>query len=184
MTLLFKRKSYRNLMPRKPCPRCKIGFLTRYGYCKRCKESKGIRDATDFLNLHGIIYAREHRVGDTKLSFDIWIPDIKCAIEYDGIQHVKPKRRYGGLDGLIKTIIRDEQKDQWCKDNGASIIRIGPGTRPDLLRTKVSWGTVATALYKPLYELYSSWTHLKLNQIIISTASEWKQKKIKAYKPR
>jgi CO dehydrogenase/acetyl-CoA synthase alpha subunit len=47
-----------------------------------------------------------------KLQIDIWLPGIKLAIEYDGKQHFKPVKMFGGKKGLRLTQKRDKLKDQ------------------------------------------------------------------------
>jgi len=44
--------------------------------------------------------------------YDIFIPDLKLAIEYQGEQHFRPIERFGGEDGLKNTKLRDERKEK------------------------------------------------------------------------
>ena len=57
-----------------------------------------------------------------QLIFDFYLPEQNILIEYDGEQHFHKVRndRYG-YDGIIK---RDNFKNQWCKTNNISLIRI------------------------------------------------------------
>ncbi len=48
----------------------------------------------------------------------IWI------IEYDGEQHTRPVKRFGGIDKFIKLVMNDSIKNKYCKDNNISLIRI------------------------------------------------------------
>lgn len=57
-----------------------------------------------------------------KMSLDIFIPDYNIAIEYQGSQHFKPNKFYGGINQFNKQIIRDELKFQQCKDNGITLL--------------------------------------------------------------
>ena len=56
-------------------------------------------------------------------EIDIFIPDLNLAIEYDGIQHFKPIKAWGGEEGLKKNIERDKIKEEKCKENNVNLIR-------------------------------------------------------------
>jgi very-short-patch-repair endonuclease len=45
-------------------------------------------------------------------------------IEYDGEQHFKPVKQWGGEAGFKERQARDEEKNQWCEKNGYELIRI------------------------------------------------------------
>ena len=51
-------------------------------------------------------------------SLDIYIPSIKCAIEYQGEQHYHPVEIFGGEIGYNETVARDKAKLEKCKGNG------------------------------------------------------------------
>ena len=56
-------------------------------------------------------------------EIDIFIPSLNLAIEYDGIQHFKPIKAWGGEEGLKNNIKRDKIKEKKCKDNNITLIR-------------------------------------------------------------
>ena len=58
--------------------------------------------------------------------FDIWIPDIKVAIEYQGEQHYTPIEVFGGEEGYKKNLERDEQKRIKCLENGIKLFEVTP----------------------------------------------------------
>ena len=58
-----------------------------------------------------------------KQEIDIFIPSLDLAIEYDGIQHFKPIKAWGGEEGLKKNIERDKIKEKKCKDNNVTLVR-------------------------------------------------------------
>jgi hypothetical protein len=58
---------------------------------------------------------------------DIWIPQIKAAVEYQGIQHLKPVKYMGGEEGLSKTRERDERKARLCKENNVTLVLVYEG---------------------------------------------------------
>mgnify|MGYP004639852505 CR=1 FL=1 len=55
-------------------------------------------------------------------SFDIFIPDIKVAIEYQGIQHYEAVDIFGGIEGLRKRKLLDDKKRKICKKNNIKLI--------------------------------------------------------------
>lgn len=59
--------------------------------------------------------------------FDIWIPSLKCAIEYQGIQHDKPIEFFGGKDSYERGLKRDQNKLKKAHENGVRLIEVRPG---------------------------------------------------------
>ncbi len=55
-------------------------------------------------------------------SLDIYIPDKKTAIEYQGLQHYSPVDFFGGKEALEDTKKRDQQKRIRCKMNNTKLI--------------------------------------------------------------
>ena len=53
---------------------------------------------------------------------DIYIPDLKLAIEYQGQQHFEPVEIFGGKIALEKTKEMDKRKKSLCEKNGISLI--------------------------------------------------------------
>lgn len=43
-------------------------------------------------------------------SIDVYVPELKLAVEYQGQQHFEPVKLFGGLEGLERTKKRDERK--------------------------------------------------------------------------
>lgn len=58
------------------------------------------------------------------LHFDFWLLKQRIAIEYDGKQHYIPINYFGGLKAFQQQQKRDQLKDQYCKDNHITLIRI------------------------------------------------------------
>jgi hypothetical protein len=54
--------------------------------------------------------------------FDIYIPALALAIEYQGEQHFKPVNLFGGEKGFEKTKARDKIKLEKCRKNGVSLV--------------------------------------------------------------
>jgi hypothetical protein len=55
---------------------------------------------------------------------DIFIKELKIAIEYNGKQHYEPVMYFGGEEGYLKTILRDNNKKKKCTKNGCKLIEI------------------------------------------------------------
>lgn len=64
------------------------------------------------------------RVGKSQLSYDIFIPKIKIAIEYQGKQHYEPVSFFGGEESFRQQQQRDKQKLQLSKENNIKLIYI------------------------------------------------------------
>ena len=57
------------------------------------------------------------------LTLDIYIPSIKVAIEYQGSQHYKSVRFYGGKEALESIQKRDKTKEELCNYQGIKLIQ-------------------------------------------------------------
>ena len=58
------------------------------------------------------------------LEFDIYIPDIKTAFEYQGIQHYRPVKAWGGEKAFEEVKHRDARKVLMCKQLGIRLIKV------------------------------------------------------------
>lgn len=56
------------------------------------------------------------------LELDVYIPDLKLGIEYQGIQHFEPVEHWGGRKALEKVKERDARKKKLCEENGIKLI--------------------------------------------------------------
>ena len=57
-----------------------------------------------------------------KLRFDIFLPEVGVAIEYQGEQHYRPIERFAGKQGFEKTRERDQLKRQRAKEAGVKVV--------------------------------------------------------------
>ena len=55
-------------------------------------------------------------------SLDLYIPSIRTAIEYQGIQHYHPVEFFGGQEALLRRQELDLQKARLCKENNVRLI--------------------------------------------------------------
>ena len=56
------------------------------------------------------------------LELDIFVPDLKIGIEYQGVQHYKPLDIFGGIEALKRTQEHDIRKKRLCYENGIELI--------------------------------------------------------------
>lgn len=54
-------------------------------------------------------------------SLDVYIPSLKCAIEYQGKQHYEAIDYFGGENRLIYNILNDQNKREKCCQNGIKL---------------------------------------------------------------
>ena len=96
--------------------------------CPICRESLGERIVSKFLRDKNINYIRQKRFDDCKfkctLPFDFYLPELSVAIEFDGVQHFYPIKRFGGEKEFQKTVIKDQIKTEYCKNNNIKLFRI------------------------------------------------------------
>ena len=126
-------------------------FKARYGaYITKhsIQESISERDAENYIReLKGVARIGERWVNETLLfnyinllfpqftvqreasptwlnrqRFDVYIPELNLAIEYQGQQHYVAVDLFGGEEGLKRTKQRDKEKLQLSKINGVDII--------------------------------------------------------------
>ena len=57
-----------------------------------------------------------------KLELDIFIEEFQLGIEYQGIQHFKPIKHWGGLEALKATKERDGRKKALCSETGIHLL--------------------------------------------------------------
>lgn len=96
--------------------------------CPICKESKGEKEIRNILELKNIKYETQKTFNDCKntklLKFDFYLPELNTCIEFDGEQHYKSFKYFGGDDGFKVIQKRDKIKNDYCVDNNIKLIRI------------------------------------------------------------
>jgi len=92
--------------------------------CPTCKNSKGENQINLILNKNNINFETEKRFNDCRyknpLPFDFYLNDYNTCIEFDGEQHFN-ENHFFNIDGLK---IRDNIKNNYCKDNNIILYRI------------------------------------------------------------
>ena len=101
--------------------------------CPKCNFSKGELLITKILKELNINFKDQHIFDGLKTNdngtpiFDFVIFEndkIKQIIEYDGEQHFKPIKKWGGIKRFEKQQKIDKFKNDYCNDNGIEMIRI------------------------------------------------------------
>lgn len=96
--------------------------------CPKCTESQGERKIRIFLEENNINYIHEKTFDDCKnkykLPFDFYLPNQNILIEYDGIQHFKSFKYFGGVERFISLRNNDNIKTNYAQANNINLIRI------------------------------------------------------------
>lgn len=59
-----------------------------------------------------------------RLRLDIYLPDLKLAIEHQGEQHYRSLGVFGGEEAHVRTLKRDQVKRDRCAESGIDLIEI------------------------------------------------------------
>lgn len=99
---------------------------TRCPYCNQTMNEKFISHIIEEQKIDFEIQKRFPDCGDIKhrLYFDFYIPSLKLLVEYDGIQHFKPVKHFGGEQGFIEQVQRDHIKNEYALNHGISVLRL------------------------------------------------------------
>jgi very-short-patch-repair endonuclease len=97
--------------------------------CPSCKESRGEKRITEFLLKNNINYQKQVSfdglIGDkSSLFFDFYLPEYEMMIEFDGIQHTKPIKFFGGMKKLLKQKEYDRKKIDFVVRNGYKLLKL------------------------------------------------------------
>lgn len=101
--------------------------------CPVCKNSIGEKGVIDYLTKREIKFLPQYSFDNCrykeKLYFDFYLPDFNACIEYDGIQHFQPvdfagKGKEWANEQFQSTMLRDNIKNNYCKNNGVQLCRI------------------------------------------------------------
>ena len=87
--------------------------------CPICSMPHGEKIIGIILNKMNIEYIFQYRVriDDSFHYFDFYLPKYKTIISFNGMQHYKPVKFFGGCKGFKLLQERDKIKNQYCVDN-------------------------------------------------------------------
>lgn len=98
------------------------------------RASRGEIKIEEILEAAGLDFKEEYSFPDLvsntgrPLRFDFAVfdddGDIDFLIEYQGIQHYKPKEKFGGISGLRKQQFNDMKKREYCRKHNLKLIAI------------------------------------------------------------
>ena len=98
------------------------------------RASRGEITIEEILTEAGLDFAEEYSFPDLvrntgrPLRFDFVVfddeGDIDFLIEYQGIQHYKPKEKFGGMSGLRKQQFNDMKKREYCRKHNLKLVAI------------------------------------------------------------
>ena len=101
--------------------------------CGCIGKSRGEDKITNILKENNILFEREKKFSTCKFPstnafarFDFYVNN-QYLIEFDGAQHFSQAH---GWEDVVETQMRDNFKNQWCKENNIPLIRI-PYTHVD-----------------------------------------------------
>ncbi|WNM50932.1 HNH endonuclease [Staphylococcus phage Alsa_3] len=96
--------------------------------CPHCKKSIGESLVEMFLVENDINFETQKKFTDLKLksnlSYDFYLPDFNILIEYQGEQHYKPIKHFGGKKTFENQKMIDNIKKQYAIDNNFKLIEI------------------------------------------------------------
>ena len=94
-------------------------------YSCSCRESSSERKIRSLLDGCKIEFVRECKFEDCRdtlpLPFDFYLPNYNLCIEFDGRHHYEP---IFGEKQHESTVKHDKIKNQYCKDNNITLLRI------------------------------------------------------------
>lgn len=88
--------------------------------------SRGELIIRTILRVNSIRFYSQYAVviNGNKNLFDFYIPSLSVMIEYDGIQHYRPIKKFGGDIEYKRRKARDRDKDNYCLNSGLKLIRV------------------------------------------------------------
>ena len=93
--------------------------------CPKCSNRKHYAEVLfyEFIKEHykDAIYNYHNPKILGRLSIDVFIPSINVGIEFQGGQHFKPVKWFGGEKTYMKIIERDSKKYNICKENNIKL---------------------------------------------------------------
>lgn len=104
-----------------------VGYAHKRGQgCPHCCTSKGELAVKSYLEFNNIKFEQQKTfpncIHKSALKFDFYLPDHNVAIEFQGRQHFEEVSYFGGEEGFQETVLRDEIKSDYCKNNYIELI--------------------------------------------------------------
>ena len=98
--------------------------------CPKCNKPKGEIKIEDFLIKNNIDYITQYTFDDLlginlgQLSYDFYLPKYNCLIEYQGGQHYKPIKFFGGIKQFNIQQEHDKRKYDYAQSHNINLLEI------------------------------------------------------------
>lgn len=102
----------------------KVKYLGKEIRIPSSKASKGERAVAAVLDKHGFDYIMQYPFGYMHIDFCVKNEEKLYFIEYDGQQHYRPVKHFGGKKTFFYQRLRDIVEGWECKDRGIPLLRI------------------------------------------------------------
>lgn len=121
----FKNNNFKHIDKEK----LKYMKMTNYYQIKPINNSHGEAWIKNILTLMGIKFEQQKTFsglkGDSKkLRYDFFIPSHRLLIEYQGEQHYKPIKHFGGKQKFTKQKLYDNKKEKFADLNNYRLLKI------------------------------------------------------------
>lgn len=92
--------------------------------CPECNITKGEEAISIWLNDKDIFYIFQYKVkiDNSYHYYDFYLPEYNIMIEFNGLQHYKPIKFFGGYKTFEYTQERDKIKENYCLENQIKLI--------------------------------------------------------------
>lgn len=130
------------------CKVCGCKFKTepnailRLSGCPQCAFSKGEDTINQYLINSNIDFVSQYKFPNCRykrpLPFDFWVPDYNLLIEYDGMQHTKEIKFFGGDTYLENIKKHDAIKNKYAIENNINLLRIPYTVKMENIETVLS----------------------------------------------
>ena len=99
-------------------------------------ETKLYNEIKEYLSDYEVVH---HGSPDWsgRQHLDVYVPELRLAFEYQGLQHDEPVDYFGGQEAFEYQQRRDRKKLNLCKRHGIRIIYVREGYDIDSLKTEI-----------------------------------------------
>lgn len=108
--------------------KCTMANFRKGRRCSHCRNSIGEKLVETYLEANNITFEKQKTFEDlkliNKLSYDFYLPEYNLLIEYQGEQHVKPIKHFGGEKQFKLQKEIDSIKSSYAKNNGYELLEI------------------------------------------------------------
>lgn len=93
--------------------------------CPFCfKESKGEEKIRKYLIKQNYVFEQNKHFDNLRNSYDFYLPELNLLIEYQGEQHYKPVKKFGGEKRFLRQLASDKLKADYAEKEGIELLTI------------------------------------------------------------